>query len=78
MHYTNQLQDLFDLIGDAIHLIGNIFDGLGLKFAGVPITFEMLFGAGIVMGLINVLFGYEGDDGQIETNVLNGYDGDDY
>ena len=50
MHYTNQLQELFDLIGDAIHLIANIFDGLGLKFAGVPITFEMLFGAGIVNG----------------------------
>ena len=78
MQFVNQLQDYFDLLGDAIHLIGNIFDGLGLKFAGVPITFELLFGAGVVMALLNVLYGYEDDDGQIQVDILSGYDGDDY
>lgn len=78
MQYVNQLQDYFDLLGDSIHLIANIFDGLGLKFAGVPITFELLFGAALTMALINVLFGYPDDEGQIDANILSGYDGDDY
>lgn len=78
MQYVNQLQDYFDLLGDSIHLIANIFDRLGLKFAGVPITFELLFGAALTMALINLLFGYPDDDGQIDVNILSGYDGDDY
>lgn len=78
MQFVNQLQDYFDLLGDSIYLIANIFDGLGLKFAGVPITFELLFGAALTMALINVLFGYPDDEGQIDANILSGYDGDDY